>query len=143
MEAEALAIIEKIDAMGGIVRAVEEGFPQREIAASAYAFQRKVDSGDRAVVGLNRHVTERRETVPTLKIDHEPEREQVRRIRELRARRSAAGVQQGLDGVRSACAGSDNVMEAVLHSVKQEATLGEICQVFREVFGEYRDPGYV
>jgi methylmalonyl-CoA mutase N-terminal domain/subunit len=143
MEAEALAIIEKIDGMGGIVRAVEEGYPQREIAASAYAFQRKVDAGEQVVVGVNRHVTDRRETVPTLKIDHQPERDQVRRIRELRARRSESGVRQGLDRVRQACVGSDNVMDAVLESVKQEATLGEICQVFREVFGEYRDPGYV
>jgi methylmalonyl-CoA mutase N-terminal domain/subunit len=143
MEAEALALIAKIDAMGGIVRAVEEGFPQREIAASAYAFQRKVDAGERVVVGVNRHVTDRRETVPTLKIDHEPERDQIRRIRELRAARGQADTTQALDGVRRACEGDDNIMEAVLSAARKQATLGEICQVFREVFGEYRDPGYV
>jgi methylmalonyl-CoA mutase N-terminal domain/subunit len=142
MEAEALAIIQKIDDMGGIVRAVEEGYPQREIAASAYAFQRQVDRGERIIVGVNRHVSERRDSVPTLKIDHEPEREQVRRIREVRARRDDAGARQALDGVRRACLGDENVMEAVLDAARKDATLGEICQVFREVFGEYRDPAY-
>ena len=143
MEAEALAIIEKIDGMGGIVRAVEEGFPQREIAASAYAFQRQIDSGERVVVGVNRHVTDKQESPPTLKIDLEPEREQVRRVRALRERRSDLATRAGLDSVRRACDGNDNVMDAVLEAVKKEATLGEICQVFRERFGEYRDPGYV
>jgi len=131
MEAEALAIIEKIDGMGGIVRAVEEGFPQREIAASAYAFQRQIDSGERVVVGVNRHVTDQQESPPTLKIDLEPEREQVRRIRALRAQRSDLAAHAGLDSVRRACDGGDNVMDAVLDAVKKQATLGELCQVFR------------
>ena len=144
MEAEAAAIIERIDRMGGIVAAVEEGYPQREIAASAYAFQQKIERGERVVVGVNRHVTPAaRDRVPTLKIDQEPEREQVRRIRELRARRSAAAAGAALDGVKRACEGEDNVMEAVLAAAKAEATLGEICQVFRQVFGEYRDPAHV
>jgi len=143
MEAEARALIDKIDGMGGIVRAVEEGFPQREIAASAYEAQRQIDRGDRVVVGVNRHVSERQEKIPTLKIDHQPESAQIRRIGELRARRNAIAARAALDGVRRACAGDDNIMDAVLDAAKKEATLGEICQVFREVFGEYRDPGYV
>ncbi|HET6151255.1 MAG TPA: methylmalonyl-CoA mutase family protein [Polyangia bacterium] len=143
MEAEARALIDKIDGMGGIVRAVEEGFPQREIAASAYQAQRQIDRGDRVIVGVNRHVTERQEKIPTLKIDHEPERSQIQRIGALRARRNAIAARAALDGVRRACAGDDNIMDAVLEAAKKEATLGEICQVFRDVFGEYRDPGYV
>jgi methylmalonyl-CoA mutase, N-terminal domain len=143
IEAEARALIDKIDAMGGIVRAVEEGFPQREIATSAYNFQREVDRGERVVVGVNRHVTERQEKIPTLKIDHQPEREQIRRVGELRARRDASATQAALDGVRRAASGDENIMDAVLEAAKKEATLGEICQVFRDVFGEYRDPGYV
>ncbi|HET6281603.1 MAG TPA: methylmalonyl-CoA mutase family protein [Polyangia bacterium] len=143
MEAEALAIIAKIDAMGGIVTAVEAGYPQREIANSAYAYQRQVDAGDRVIVGVNRHTTEQHEPVSTLKIDETPEREQVARIQALRARRGAAAVVAGLDGVHRACAGDENIMEAVLGAVRAEATLGEICQIFREVFGEYRDPAHV
>jgi len=144
MEAAARALIDKIDGMGGIVRAVEEGFPQREIAASAYEAQRQIDRGERVVVGVNRHVTTGgQEKIPTMKIDHEPERAQIRRITELRARRNALATRAALDGVRRACAGDDNIMDAVVEAAKKEATLGEICQVFREVFGEYRDPGYV
>jgi len=143
MEAEAQAIIDTIDRMGGIVRAVEEGYPQREIAASAYAFQRQVDRGERGVVGVNRHVAEAPDRLSTLKIDLEPERDQVRRIRELRARRDGAAVSAALDGVRRACEGQDNIMEAVLGAVKSEATLGEVCKVFRQVYGEYRDPAHV
>jgi methylmalonyl-CoA mutase N-terminal domain/subunit len=143
MEAEAQAIIDKIDAMGGIVKAVEAGYPQREIANSAYAYQREVDAGERVIVGVNRHLSEQHEPVSTLKIDETPEREQIARIQALRARRGAAAVTAGLDGVRRACAGEENVMEAVLGAVRAEATLGEICQIFREVFGEYRDPAHV
>jgi methylmalonyl-CoA mutase N-terminal domain/subunit len=153
MEAEALQIIGKIDQMGGMVRAVEEGYPQREIAASAYAFQRQVDRGERVIVGVNRHVTDRRESVPMLKIDQRPEHEQVGRIRELRARRSDGAVRQALGGVRRVCEagtslgsgdlGDDNIMDAVLEAARKEATLGEICQVFRDVFGEYKDPAHV
>jgi methylmalonyl-CoA mutase N-terminal domain/subunit len=143
MEAEALRIIERIDQMGGIVAAVEEGYPQREIANSAYAFQRAVDSGARTVVGVNRFVTGGAETVPTLKIDDGPEREQILRTRAVRAARDGAAAKVGLDGVRRACRGTANVMEAVLEAARRDATLGEICQVFREVFGEYRDPAHL
>jgi methylmalonyl-CoA mutase N-terminal domain/subunit len=143
MEAEARALIDKIDAMGGIVRAVEDGFPQREIATSAYEAQREIDRGERVVVGVNRHVSDRHEKIPTLKIDHEPERAQIQRIGALRARRNALATRAALDGVRRACTGDENIMDAVVEAAKKEATLGEICQVFREVFGEYRDPGYV
>jgi methylmalonyl-CoA mutase N-terminal domain/subunit len=143
MEAEARALIDKIDAMGGIVRAVEEGFPQREIATSAYQAQQEIDRGQRVVVGVNRHVSDRQQKIPTMKIDHEPERAQIQRIGALRARRNALATRAALDGVRRACTGDENIMDAVVEAAKKEATLGEICQVFREVFGEYRDPGYV
>jgi methylmalonyl-CoA mutase N-terminal domain/subunit len=144
MEAEALRIIERIDQMGGMVAAVEAGYPQHEIANSAYAFQRKVDAGQRIVVGVNRYVTTGGdEAIPTLKIDDGPEREQIARVKEVRARRDAGAAQQGLDLVRGACQGQGNVMEAVLEAARRDATLGEICQIFREVFGEYRDPAHL
>ena len=130
--------------MGGIVRAVEEGYPQREIAdVGVRSSSARSTRGERVIVGVNRHVTDKQESPPTLKIDLEPEREQVQRIRALRAQRSELAARAGLDGVRRACDSNDNVMDAVLDAVKKEATLGEICQVFRERFGEYRDPGYV
>ncbi len=144
MEEAAEGILRAIDGMGGIVAAVEAGWPQREIAASAYRTQRQIDSGERAVVGVNRHTTAQTSgAIPTLKIDGTPERVQLAAIAALRARRDAAAVRAGLDGVRRASEGDANLMEAVLEAARCNATLGEICQIFREVFGEYRDPAEV
>jgi methylmalonyl-CoA mutase N-terminal domain/subunit len=147
METEASHIIRTIDEMGGIVRAVEAGWPQREIAASAYRYQREVDSGTRPIVGLNRHVQDGADgaaAIPTLKIDDGPERGQVAEVQRLRAGRDAARAAEGLAIVRRACADEGaNVMDAVLEAARRDVTLGEICRVFREVFGEYRDPAEV
>jgi methylmalonyl-CoA mutase N-terminal domain/subunit len=143
MEAEAVRYLDKIDAMGGIARAIEEGYPQREIAAAAYRYQREVDANERVVVGVNRHVTEDQSTIPTLKIDLRPEQDQIAAIRSLRQRRSPESAQRGLDAVRKACEGTENIMDATLMAVKLGVTLGEICQVFRDVFGEHRDPAYL
>ncbi len=144
MEAEAQKYLDRIDAMGGITSAVEQGFPQREIANAAYAHQRQVDAGERTVVGVNKYETGDPGAVPILKIDHAPERDQVVRVTELRKRRDGVSAKQGIENVRRACERPDaNVMDAVLEAVKRDVTLGEICQVFREVFGEHRDPAYV
>jgi len=143
MEAAALDYIRKIDDLGGIVRAVEEGYPQREIANSAYQFQKSVDTGERVIVGVNRHVTDREDGIPTLRIDLGPEKAQIERVRAVRARRDAARARTTLDAVRRACEGDDNLFPHVLEAVRSEVTLGEICQVFREVFGEHRDPAYL
>jgi methylmalonyl-CoA mutase N-terminal domain/subunit len=144
MEAEANRYLEKIDDLGGMARAVEVGFPQREIANAAYQHQRQVDAHERTIVGVNKYVTGKPEQIPTLKIDHAPEEGQISRVTAMRVRRDGAAATKALDGVRRACESEEaNVMDAVLAAVKQSVTLGEICQVFRQVFGEHRDPGYV
>jgi methylmalonyl-CoA mutase N-terminal domain/subunit len=143
MESEAERYLRHIDALGGMARAIEEGYPQREIAAAAYAHQRMVDAGERVVVGVNRYESSEETAIPTLKIDPAVEPDQIDRIRVIRARRDGAAAQAGLDGVRRACEGEDNVMDAVLAAVKAEVTLGEVCQVFRDVFGEHRDPAHL
>jgi methylmalonyl-CoA mutase N-terminal domain/subunit len=144
IEAEANAIMAKIDELGGIVRAVEAGWPQREIARSAYRTQRQIDSGARAVIGVNRHTGGAAAArIPTLKIDDAPERGQVAATAELRARRDAAATAAALTGVRRAAETDGNLMEAVVEAARRDATLGEICRVFREIFGEYRDPAEV
>jgi methylmalonyl-CoA mutase N-terminal domain/subunit len=143
IEAEANAILVKIDELGGIVRAVESGWPQREIARSAYRMQRQIDSGERGVVGLNRHAGGPPARIPTLKIDHAPEQEQVAATVQVRARREAAAAEAALAGVRRAAEGDGNLMEAVVEAARRDVTLGEICGVFRQIFGEYRDPGEV
>ncbi len=143
MEAEANRYLEKIEALGGIARAIEEGYPQREIAASAYRYQREVDANERVVVGVNRHVSEDEAAIPTLKIDLRAEQDQIARVRAFRMGRSSDAAQRGLEAVRRACEGTDNIMDATLLAVKNGATLGEVCQVFRDVFGEHRDPAYL
>jgi methylmalonyl-CoA mutase N-terminal domain/subunit len=150
VEADATRIIETIDRMGGMVRAVELGWPQREIAESAYRFQRQIDDGERPVIGVNRHATGGVESIPTLKIDMAPEEEQRRAVAALRARRDEAACRAALGKLRQTCAGDENasgnggnIMEDVLEAARRDATLGEICRVFRDVFGEYRDPGHV
>jgi methylmalonyl-CoA mutase N-terminal domain/subunit len=143
MQTEAERLIRAIDDMGGIVRAVELGWPQREIAASAYRTQRQIDAGERPIIGVNRHVVDEKTAIPTLKIDMTPERTQIAHLQALRAGRDPARTREGLDGVRRACESDANVMDAVVEAARRDATLGEICRVFRDVFGEYRDPAEV
>jgi len=143
VEARAMDYIRRIDEMGGMVPAIEQGFPQREIAQSAYEFQRAVDSGDRVIVGVNRFVATEQSPIPTLKVDPLVERRQVERIRRFRAQRSADAVRRALDGVRRAAAGTDNLMAAIIEAVKVGVTLGEISDCFREVFGIYRETSAV
>jgi methylmalonyl-CoA mutase, N-terminal domain len=144
MEAAAYEYIEKIDAMGGIVRAVEEGYPQREIARSAYEFQRAVDAGDRRVVGVNAYVTDEDDHIPTLKIEPEVERDQIARVKSFRGQRDAALAAEALARVRHALEHDDvNVMPPILDAVRAQVTLGEICDELRRVYGEHRDPAYL
>ncbi|MCB9786574.1 MAG: methylmalonyl-CoA mutase family protein [Deltaproteobacteria bacterium] len=143
MEDEAMALIAKVDAMGGIVRAVEAGFPQREIADSAFRDQQQVDAGQRRIVGVNTLVEEQGEGIPVLRIDPEVERSQRERIVRLKAERDAGRAQATKDAVRAACRGTDNLMPPIIEAVKADVTLGEICDIFREEFGVYRDPAFV
>ncbi|MFB3908136.1 MAG: methylmalonyl-CoA mutase [Candidatus Eisenbacteria bacterium] len=142
MERRAAEIIERIDAMGGMVRAIHQGYPQKEIAASAYRYQREVEAQERVIVGVNRYVEEGEEPIPTLKIDPDVERRQVERIRALRARRDAAAANAALARVEDACRGDQNLVYPIVDAMKTGVTLGEVCAVFRKVFGVYRDPGH-
>src|SRR5512140_470227 len=141
VEAAAWEYIHKIDAMGGIVKAVEEGYPQREIARSAFEVQREVDSGRRPIVGVNKYTTpDEGDHIPTLKIDHGIETGQIDRIKSFRSKRDPDVVSRALADVRAALRDDkQNVMPPILAAVKQHATLGEICDLFRAELGEYRD----
>jgi methylmalonyl-CoA mutase, N-terminal domain len=145
VEAAAWKYIEKIDALGGIVKAVEEGYPQREIARSAYEFQRQVDGGERTIVGVNKYANEgEQDPIPTLKIAAEVEKLQIERVGDLRRRRDAAAAERALAAVREAARDPDaNLMPPIVEAVKAYVTLGEICDIFREEFGEHRDPAYL
>ncbi len=138
IEGRAEQYIARIDEMGGMVEAISRGFVQREIQDAAYAWQRRVETGEQVVVGVNAYTAEEA-AVPVMKIDPALEAEQVTRLRALRARRSAVAVAAALEAVRAAARGTENLMPRILEAVKAEATLGEISDALRDVFGEYRE----
>jgi len=142
VERRAWEIIRRIDDLGGMLAAVEQGYPQKEIAASAFEHQRELERGERIIVGINRYQQDDDPPIPTLKIDHQVERDQVERIRALRGRRDAARSAAALGAVRDAAAGDGNLVHPIIVAVEAGVTLGEICDVFREVFGVYRDPAF-
>jgi len=139
IEAKARKYIEKIDELGGMVRAIELGYVQKEIQDSAYRYQREVDSGDRVIVGVNDFVNPDDEPPELASIRPGVEEEQRARLAAFKATRNGEAVGAALNGVRGACEGSDNVMPHILSAVKSGATLGEISTEMRQVFGEYRE----
>ena len=141
MERRALDHIRRIDEMGGMLRAVEEGYPQREIAESAYRWQREIESKERLVVGVNAFRHEEEEPIPILRIDETVARGQIERLRAVRSERSAARVQETLGALERTAREGANVVPAVIAAVKAYATLGEISDVLRNVFGTYREDG--
>jgi methylmalonyl-CoA mutase, N-terminal domain len=134
-------ILDKIARLGGIIRAIEEGYPQREIADSAYLWQREVDSGERKIVGVNSFKTERDPPIPMLKVEDAVALGQIERLASVKRSRSQREVQDKLRAVEDACRGDRNLMHPVLDAVKAYATLGEVCDVFRKVWGAYREKG--
>ena len=138
IEEEASRYIAEIDHLGGALRAIETGFISREIQASAYRYQREIESRQRIVVGVNQYVTG--ETAPgqLLRVDPRVQEEQVARLRALKASRDSARVQAALAALEKAARGDSNLMPPILEAVRAYATLGEICDVLRRVFGEYR-----
>lgn len=140
MEEEAEAYFAKIDNLGGVLAAIEQGFFQQEIADAAYQYQRAVDKKEKIVVGVNDYINEdEKVNIETLKIDPAVEAEQVERTKRLKASRDSIRVQETLTKLRDAARTTDNLMPHILNCVRAYATLGEIIQVFREVFGDYKE----
>ena len=139
IEAGARDYISKIDAMGGMLRAVETSYVQQEIQKSAYEYQKAVDSGEQAIVGVNRFQAEEEKTIPTLRIDPEIERTQVARLEALRARRDAAKANAALAEIERRAHTSENLMPAILAAVESYATVGEVSDALRRAFGEYQE----
>jgi methylmalonyl-CoA mutase N-terminal domain/subunit len=140
-ERRALEHLRRIDEMGGMLRAVEEGYPQREIAESAYRYQQEIERGERIIVGVNALRAEEEEPIAILKIDEAAGRAQVERLRAVRSERSAGRVAGALAAVERAAKEGANVVPHVIEAVKAYATLGEISDVFRKVHGVYREDG--
>jgi methylmalonyl-CoA mutase N-terminal domain/subunit len=141
MERRALEYIRRIDEMGGIIRAVEEGYPQKEIGESAYRYQREVEEEERLVVGVNAFQSETSEPVEILKIDDQVAADQIARLKKVKTERDPLAVPRALAKVEAAARGTDNLMPPVLEAVKAYATLGEVSDVFRKVWGQYREGG--
>ncbi len=141
MEKQAVDYLRRIDEIGGIIRAVEEYFPQKEIGESAYRFQREIEIGERLIVGVNAFQGEEHAPIDLLKIDERVTDEQIERVKQVRAQRDSGAVRSALERVEAAARGTDNLMPPVLTAVKAYATLGEICDVFRKVWGQYREGG--
>jgi methylmalonyl-CoA mutase N-terminal domain/subunit len=141
MEDGARDYFERIDAMGGMVEAIEKGFPQREIQDSAYQYQKALESGEQTIVGVNKFQMEQTGTeVPTLVIDESVRQHQLERLEQTRARRNKQAVVRTLDTLRRAAEAGDNTMPATIEAVREYATLGEICSALRDVYGIYEEP---
>jgi methylmalonyl-CoA mutase N-terminal domain/subunit len=139
IEDQARAYIARIDAMGGMLKAIEAGYVQEEVQKAAYEYQQAVDTGQQVVVGVNKFQAEEEKTIPTLRIDPEIERTQVARLQALRARRDAAKAAAATGEIERRAASGENLMPAILAAVEAYVTVGEISDALRRSFGEYRE----
>jgi methylmalonyl-CoA mutase N-terminal domain/subunit len=139
IEARAAEYLGKIEVLGGMLKAIERGFVQQEIQNAAYEYQQAVDRGEAIVVGVNRFELEQEKSIPIQRIDESLEPKQVERLRALRARRDANAWQAALRGVEEAARSGENLMPRILGAVEAYATVGEISDSMRRVFGEYKE----
>jgi len=126
--------------LGGVVEAIKKGFFQREIADAAFRYQREIEEKERTIVGVNDYITDDMLEIPVLKIDPEVERTQLARLRKTRKTRNNKKVDQLLSRLQKAAEGTENMLPHILAAVREYATVGEVCNALREVFGEYQEP---
>ena len=143
IESIANRYIKRLDDLGGMVRAIELGFPQSEISQAAYDFQRELESGESVIVGVNKYQDSNEDKTPILKIGAAVETEQLKIVTEFKASRDKVEVSKQLELVKGACKAGDNIMPSLVEAVDCGVSLGEICDIFREVFGVYTDPGLI
>ncbi|WP_333649017.1 acyl-CoA mutase large subunit family protein [Candidatus Binatus sp.] len=143
MEREANDYIRRIDEMGGMVKAIETGYPQREIAEAAFHFQRQLEQGIKTVVGVNKYSVPEEIPIATLKIDAAIEERQIQRVRKVKRERNSVAVREALARVAEVCRSGENLMEPICEAVRRDATVGEVSDIFRAEFGVYKDPGWI
>jgi methylmalonyl-CoA mutase N-terminal domain/subunit len=141
MEEQVWEYIWKIDEMGGMVAAIERGYPQAEISDSAYKYQKQIDSGEKVVVGVNKYATDH-SPITIWRMKPEIEERQLRRLREVKQARNHQKVKELLHEVRKASQNGENLMPHIINAVREYASIQEVCDVWRDVFGRYTDPGY-
>lgn len=142
IEEEAFDYIKKIDDMGGIISCIENGYPQNEIANAAYVYQKQLDKGQKTIVGVNKYHSENEEDIILHKIDKQVENRQIKRIKKVKSSRNNKKVESSLTKIRDAAVNGNNLMPFIIEGVREYVTLGEISNIFRDVYGEYSDPGY-
>ena len=140
MEEETYRYFDKVEKFGGVIPAIERGFFQREIAESAYRYQREIDENKRVVVGVNEYKTDEELSIPILRMNEKGEQCQINRLKKLRKERNQSKFDRNLKRLKKAAEGDENLMPYILDCVHGYATLGETCDVLREVFGEYKEP---
>jgi methylmalonyl-CoA mutase, N-terminal domain len=143
MEAEAMVYIRKIDEMGGMLKAIDTGYPQREIAEAAFAYQRQLEKNEKVVVGVNKYSIPEEIPIATLKLDKELEERQIQRVRKIKRERNSTSVRDALKRVAEACRSGENLMPPICEAVRNSASVGEISDIFRAEFGVYTDPGWI
>jgi methylmalonyl-CoA mutase N-terminal domain/subunit len=141
IEREALKLIDKIDESGGVVKCIEEGFIQRQIENAAYQYQQEIERGERIIVGMNKFQVDEQSKPPLLRVAPEVEKNQIDKLAEVKTNRNNEQVKNSLAKLEKTAQGTENLMPDILECVKEYATLGEICNVLRGVFGEYKDRG--
>ena len=142
IEKEAFDYIRRIEELGGIIKAIDIGFPQKEIADAAYRYQLELDRGEKVIVGVNKYLNDNEKPMQILKIDEEVDNNQRERLREIKRKRDKEAVKKHLGAIAEAAREGKNLMPFIINAVREYATVGEISDVFREVYGIYRDPGY-
>jgi len=142
MEQGALEYFRKIDSMGGMVAAIEKGFPQREIQDSAYHYQKAVERGDQVIVGVNKYEMDEKSSIPILAINESVRAHQIERLDAARGKRDGGAVQNALEKLKRAAQKMENTMPATIEAVRAYATLGEICSALRDVYGVYEEPAF-
>ena len=143
MERDALEYIRKIDEMGGMLKAIDTGYPQREIAEAAFLYQRQLEQGIKTVVGVNKYQVPEEITIEVLKIDPVLEERQIQRVRKMKRERNSVAVREALRLVAEACRSGENLMEPICEAVRRDVTVGEISDIYRAEFGVYKDPGWI
>ncbi len=140
MEEETYRYFERVEKLGGVIPAIEKGFFQREIAEAAYRYQKEIDKKQRTIVGVNDYKLDEVIDIPILKMDEKGEERQIKRLKDLRKKRNNSKVERNLNNLRKAAEGKENLMPYILDCVHSYATLGETCQVLRDIYGEYKEP---
>jgi methylmalonyl-CoA mutase N-terminal domain/subunit len=143
VEGRANDYIRRIDGMGGMIPAIERGFPQTEIANASYEYQHSIETGEQKIVGVNAFVETNEEAIELLQIGESSQQHQLEKLAKLKSRRDNQKVRKSLDDLRRAAGGKENTMPFILDAVRAYATLGEICDTFREAFGTYTETSVI